>query len=92
MGLLPDRVRDCQARHHLLECKFTESISEESFQQALTYDYLYRQSQQLSPADLQTYVLSAQTPPRSITNAVTPTADKMADTIVGTLVWFAKDV
>lgn len=64
MALLPDGVRDCQARHHLLECKFTESISEESFQQALTYDYLYRQSQQLSPADLQTYVLSAQTPRR----------------------------
>ena len=65
MALLPDGVRDCQARHHLLECKFTESINEESFQQALTYDYLYRQSQQLATADLQTYVISAQTPRRS---------------------------
>lgn len=65
MALLPDGIRHCQARHHLLECKFTESLNEESFQQALTYDYLYRQSQQLSSADVQTYVISAQTPRRS---------------------------
>lgn len=62
LSRLPDGVRDRQAAHHLLECKFTESLNEESFQQALTYDYLYRQSQQLAATDVQTYVISAKTP------------------------------
>jgi hypothetical protein len=60
-ALLPDGVRDRNAAHHLLECKITESVTEESLQQALTYEYLYRQSQQLAVADLQTYIVSAQT-------------------------------
>ena len=59
---LPDGVRDRQAAHHLLECKLTESVTDQSFQQALTYDYLYRQSQQLAEAELQTYIVSARTP------------------------------
>jgi hypothetical protein len=62
MALLPDGIRDRHATHHLLECKLTESINEESFQQALTYDYLYRQSQQVSRGDMQTYIVSAHTP------------------------------
>jgi len=62
MALLPDGVRDRHATHHLLECKLTESVNEESFQQALTYDYLYRQSQQVSSDDIQTYIVSAHTP------------------------------
>lgn len=59
---LPDGVRDRTAGHHLLECKLTESVTEQSFQQALTYDYLYRQSQQLAAAEVQTYIVSARTP------------------------------
>ncbi|MBK8050539.1 MAG: hypothetical protein IPK16_27600 [Anaerolineales bacterium] len=35
--LLPDGVRDRQAHHHLLECKFTESVNEEALQQALEF-------------------------------------------------------
>ena len=62
MELLPDGVRDRHAAHHLLECKLTESVNEEGFQQALTYDYLYRQSQKLSSDEVQTYIVSAQTP------------------------------
>ena len=62
MNLLPDGVRDRRVAHHLFECKFTESVNEQSFQQALTYDYLYQQSQQLTPDAIQTYVVSAQTP------------------------------
>ena len=61
-ALLPDGVRDRQMAHHLLECKITESVTEQSLLQALTYDYLYRQSQQLAEHDVQTYVVSAQTP------------------------------
>ena len=62
INLLPDGVRDRPVAHHLFECKFTESVNEQSFQQALTYDYLYQQSQQLTPDAIQTYVVSAQTP------------------------------
>ena len=61
-ALLPDGVRDRQVAHHLLECKITESVTEQGLQQALTYDYLYRQSQQLALAEVQTYVVSAKTP------------------------------
>jgi len=39
---LPDGVRDCRAKHILLEFKYTESINENAFLQALCYDYLYR--------------------------------------------------
>ncbi|MEZ4735101.1 MAG: hypothetical protein R3E79_49020 [Caldilineaceae bacterium] len=65
MALLPDGVRDRHVAHHLLECKLTESVNEESFQQALTYDYLYRQSQQLAADKVQTYIVSAHTPRRA---------------------------
>ena len=58
--LLPDGVRDRQAHHHLLECKFTESVNEAALQQALSYDYFYRRTQQLAPAELQTYVSQTQ--------------------------------
>ena len=60
--LLPDGVRDRNAHHHLLECKFSESVNESALQQALSYDYFYRQTQQLKADELQTYVVSAQTP------------------------------
>jgi hypothetical protein len=59
---LPDGVRDRKARHHLLECKFSESVNETALQQALSYDYFYRQTHQLKAGELQTYVVSARTP------------------------------
>jgi hypothetical protein len=59
---LPDGVRDRSAAHHLLECKITESVTEQSLQQVLTYDYLYRQSQQVALHAVQSYVVSAKTP------------------------------
>jgi hypothetical protein len=60
--LLPDGVRDRNAHHHLLECKFSESVNEAALQQALSYDYFYRRTQQLKVNELQTYLLSARTP------------------------------
>ena len=60
--LLPDGIRDRQARHHLLECKFSESLNADALQQALGYDYFYRQTQRIREAELQTYVVSAKTP------------------------------
>ncbi|MCB0065317.1 MAG: hypothetical protein KDE19_24500, partial [Caldilineaceae bacterium] len=61
-ALLPDGVRDRNCAHHLLECKISESVTEQGLQQALTYDYLYRQSQELAEDGVQTYVVSAKTP------------------------------
>ncbi len=66
--LLPDGVRDRNARHHLLECKFSESFNELALQQALGYDYFYRQTQRLKAGELQTYVVSAQTPRKALLN------------------------
>ena len=60
--LLPDGIRDRQAQHHLLECKFTESLNEAALRQALSYEYFYQQTQHLKDAELQTYVVSAKTP------------------------------
>ena len=48
--LLADGVRDRHAHHRLLKCKFSESVNESALQQALSYDYFYRQTQQLKAA------------------------------------------
>lgn len=62
LRLLPDGVRDSAASHILIEFKFTESLNRERFQQALGYDYFYRQSQQIDHAAMQTFVFAAITP------------------------------
>jgi len=61
-ALLPDGIRDRQMANHLLECKITESVNNQAFQQILVYDYLYRQSKQLALDELQCYIVSAKTP------------------------------
>jgi hypothetical protein len=66
--LLPDGIRDRHAHHHLLECKFSEAVNEAALQQALSYDYFYRQTQQIKAAELQTYVVGAQTPRVALLN------------------------
>jgi|688.fasta_scaffold248671_2 hypothetical protein len=62
LRLLPDGVRDSVAGHILIEFKFTESLNRERFQQALGYDYFYRQAQQIDNAAVQTFVFAAITP------------------------------
>jgi hypothetical protein len=59
---LPDGVRDSQASHILLEFKYTESLSAEALQQALAYDLFYRQTQELTHSDVQTFLLCAKQP------------------------------
>lgn len=59
---LPDGVRDSSAQHILLEFKYTESLTLDAVQQAVSYDYLYRKAQELTTADLQTFILCAKTP------------------------------
>ena len=67
-SLLPDGIRDRQARHHLLECKFSESLNEDALEQALCYGHFYRQTQHLKAAELQIYVVSAKTPQAAFLN------------------------
>jgi hypothetical protein len=59
---LPDGVRDCTARHILLEFKYTESLNEMALRQALAYDTFYKRIQKLKDVDVQTFLLSAKTP------------------------------
>jgi len=46
----------------LLEFKYTESLSAEALQQALAYDWFYRQTQELTHSDVQTFLLCAKQP------------------------------
>jgi hypothetical protein len=64
--LLPDGVRHTAASHILVEFKFTESLNREAFQQALGYDYFYRQAQTIVTDEIQTFVFSARTPQRRL--------------------------
>ncbi len=62
---LPDGIRDSSANHILIEFKATESFNELALQQALGYDYFYRQAQtSLKYDQLQTFVISSMTPQR----------------------------
>ena len=64
--LLPDGVRDSAASHILVEFKFTESLNRARFQQALGYDYFYRQAQKVPETAVQTFIFSAKTPPPAL--------------------------
>jgi hypothetical protein len=56
---LPDGIRDSHAIHLLLEFKYTESITDFAIRQALVYDTLYKKHQDLSEAEVQTFLISA---------------------------------
>lgn len=56
---LPDGIRDSHARHLLLEFKYTESITDSAIRQTLVYDTLYKKHQDLSEAEVQTFLISA---------------------------------
>jgi len=59
MERLPDGIRQSTASHILIELKYTESINQKAFSQAITYDYLYKENKQLTAQEVQTFVLSA---------------------------------
>ena len=62
LPFLPDGIRDSRASHILIEFKYRETIQEETFQQAVGYDYFYQQGQQLARSQVETFVFSAKTP------------------------------
>ena len=66
LHLLCDGIRNTIARHVLVEFKYSESLSIDALLQALGYHYFYRQSQSLSEAELQTFVMVAITPRRQL--------------------------
>ncbi len=63
---LPDGIRDSKAEHILIEFKYTESINEKAFRQTLAYDTFYRRIQKLPEEKVQTFLVSAKTPRKSV--------------------------
>jgi len=59
---LPDGIRQCKATYIMLEFKYTESVNEDAFVQARTYDYLYKRHQQLTDREVQTFIVSSRKP------------------------------
>lgn len=55
----PDKVKKQKTSWQF---KYTQSFNKKALQQAITYDYLYRQSKQLADNELQTVMLSAKSP------------------------------
>jgi len=63
--VLPDGLRDSLATRLLIELKYSQSLEEDTFRQAITYDFLYRQQPELrnlSVEAIQTFIVSAKTP------------------------------
>ncbi len=62
---LPDGIRESKAPQILIEFKATQSLSKETFIQAAAYEYFYKQSQDLTDDDIQTFVISAIQPQKA---------------------------
>lgn len=62
IALLPDGIRDCNAGHVLIEFKYTESLTVDAIRQAVSYEYFYRTTNDLTPADVKLFILCAKTP------------------------------
>ncbi|MEE4355174.1 MAG: hypothetical protein V2I97_01825 [Desulfococcaceae bacterium] len=68
LRFLPDGIRDSRAGHILIEFKYTESVTKETFRQISGYEYFYRQSSNLSQKEVQAFVLSSKTPQNASLN------------------------
>ena len=66
LKLIPDGIRESEARYIILEFKYTQSLSDKSFQQALGYDYFFGERYHLQRNDFQTFIVSAITPRQEI--------------------------
>ena len=62
LDCLADGLRDTNAKRLLIEFKYTESITEDTFQKLFIYDYLYRKSEKLNKNQLQSFLVSSKTP------------------------------
>ena len=59
---LADGLRDTDAERVLIEFKYTESITDHTFEKLFFYHYLYRESEKLKQDQLQSFLVSAKTP------------------------------
>ncbi len=66
LALLPDGIRNTKATDLLLEFKYTESFNDDVLQQALAYDFFYKQFQKLNSDQLQSFLLLAKKPQNSM--------------------------
>jgi hypothetical protein len=66
LKMIPDGIRESEARYIILEFKYTQSLSDKSFQQALGYDYFLGEHYHLKRNDFQTFIVSAITPRQEI--------------------------
>ncbi|ETR67017.1 MAG: hypothetical protein OMM_05366 [Candidatus Magnetoglobus multicellularis str. Araruama] len=68
LRLIPDGIRESEAKYIIIEFKYTQSLSDKTFQQALGYDYFFGESYHLHRNELQTFIVSAKTPQGQILN------------------------
>jgi len=61
MDYLPDGIRDSKAKYNIIEFKYTESVNENAFIQALCYDFLFKNSRKLKESEVQTFLASSKT-------------------------------
>jgi hypothetical protein len=59
---LPDKIRDQDAGHVLIEFKYSESLDESVYQKTAGYDIFYRTANELSATQVQTYIVMSNTP------------------------------
>jgi len=62
LARLPDGIRETYASDILLEFKPTESLNENTFQQALAFNFFYKRVQGLTDEQVQTFIVSAKQP------------------------------
>ena len=62
LAMLPDGIRESRAYHVLIEFKYTESLTLDALHQALSYEYLYRTTNDLAGEEVSIFVLLAKTP------------------------------
>ena len=65
-AFLPDGIRDSIAEHILIEFKYTESVTEDTFRQTAGYEFFYRHSRKLREEDIQFFVMSSKTPQQNL--------------------------
>ena len=66
LKLIPDGIRESKAKYILLEFKYSQSLSDKTFQQALGYDYFFGETYHLYRNELQTFIISSKTPQAQI--------------------------
>jgi hypothetical protein len=63
---LPDGVRESRAGHTIVEFKYTESLSDDSFCKTGAYRIFYRDHRKLKEHDVRVFLASSKTPSRKI--------------------------